>query len=251
VEQCDGLSLEALTAPAHPAETGTVADEVARLAGAKVVRGGDRAFFSPSADVVNVPVLAAFRTPAEYDATLLHELTHWTGHEKRLARTFGKRFGDSAYAFEELVAELGAAFLCARLGVVGQLQHAEYLGHWAKVLKADKHAIFTAAREAEKACGLLLPVEEEGEEDADAACARRGEGFTPRRTRWRRRRRREPARPASARSRSRATGRWGATGGASRAGAGSASTTAPGTPARASVRAGSPSRSRPRGRPRT
>jgi antirestriction protein ArdC len=166
VEQCDGLELDARTpAPTH---VDGEADRVAARVGAKVVRGGDRAFFSPSSDTIGMPVADAFATREEYESTLLHELVHWTGHESRNARAFGKRFGDDAYATEELVAELGAAFACARLGVVGRIQHAEYLASWIKVLKADKHAIFTVAREAEKAVDLLLATEEEAEE-AEAA----------------------------------------------------------------------------------
>lgn len=173
VAQCDGLSLEAIAAPAAPpAHVDGVADELAARAGAKVLRGGDVACYSPTLDEVRMPLASAFVDRGAYDATLLHELTHWTGHSKRLDRNFSasKRFGDDAYAVEELVAELGSAFLCARLGVEGKLQHAEYLGHWARVLRADKHAIFTAAREAEKAAGFLLPEPAEGEdEEAEAA----------------------------------------------------------------------------------
>jgi len=87
----------------------------------------------------------------------LHETTHWTGHETRLARQFGQRFGDLAYAFEELVAEMGSAFLCAQVGVgLDGLQHPEYVASWLRVLKGDKRAIFTAAREAQKASDWLL-----------------------------------------------------------------------------------------------
>lgn len=168
VEQCDGLELEA-PAPA-PEHVEGAADAIAARVGARVVRGGDVACFSPGADVITMPVADAFRSRADYDSTLCHELIHWTGAASRLDRKFGKRFGDDAYAAEELVAELGSAFLCARLGIAGQLQHASYLAHWAKVLRADKHAIFTAAREAEKAAALLLPeVEESDEEQAEAA----------------------------------------------------------------------------------
>lgn len=97
-------------------------------------------------------------TPTEaYYGTLLHELTHWTGHKKRCEREFGKRFGDEAYAMEELVAELGSAFLCADIGISPQPRsdHAAYVDHWLKVLKADKKAIFTAASQASKAADFL------------------------------------------------------------------------------------------------
>ena len=93
-----------------------------------------------------------------YYATLAHELTHWTKHEKRLARDFGrKRWGDEGYAKEELVAELGAAFLCADLGLTPEpgTDHAAYIQSWLKVLKDDKRAIFTAASHAQKAADYL------------------------------------------------------------------------------------------------
>jgi antirestriction protein ArdC len=91
-------------------------------------------------------------------ATALHELTHWTRHESRLQRDLGrKRFGDEGYAREELVAELGAAFLCADLGIEGEARedHAAYLGSWLKVLKEDKRAIFQAAAHAQRAADFL------------------------------------------------------------------------------------------------
>ena len=153
VEQCDGLDLDGLEPTAT--EPGA-AERIAADRGAEVVWGGDRACYSRTTDRIRMPKREHFATEAACEATLLHELTHWTGHESRLGRQFGKRFGDDAYAFEELVAELGAAFLCAELGVAGQLQHAEYLGHWARVLKADRHAIFTASRLAFEAAELLL-----------------------------------------------------------------------------------------------
>jgi antirestriction protein ArdC len=84
-------------------------------------------------------------------------LIHWTGHTGRLAREFGQRFGDQAYAFEELVAELGAAFVCAALGLRAEPRpdHAAYLAHWLGILKADKRAIFTAAAQAQRAADYL------------------------------------------------------------------------------------------------
>jgi len=164
VAQCD-LPEGALDV-ASTSLVSTTADELAARAGAVVRRGEPGAFYSPAGDTIGMPALDAFASPADYDSTLLHELTHWTGHASRCARTFGKRFGDSAYAAEELVAELGAAFMCALLGVEGKLQHAEYLGHWAKLLKADRYALFTAAREAEKAVEFLMPTGVESEEEA-------------------------------------------------------------------------------------
>ncbi len=98
-------------------------------------------------------------TSAEaYCATALHELVHWTGHPSRLNRTFGQRFGDAAYAFEELVAELGSAFVLGQIGLVDATieGHAAYLDHWLQVLRNDRTAIFTAARHASAAFDFIL-----------------------------------------------------------------------------------------------
>ena len=97
-------------------------------------------------------------SPTEsYYATLLHELTHWTGAPHRLNRTVGQQFGDEAYAAEELVAELGAAFLCADLGIANEprADHAAYAANWLKILADDRKAIFNAAREANHATACL------------------------------------------------------------------------------------------------
>ena len=124
---------------------------------ATIRHGGDRAFYAPDGDFVQMPTPAQFRDSTSYAATLLHELTHWTGHPSRLARDFGRRFGDQAYAVEELVAELGSAFICADLGMTAEPRedHAAYLSHWLRVLKADKRAIFTAAAHAQRAADFL------------------------------------------------------------------------------------------------
>ena len=120
---------------------------------ARIAHGGNHAFYAPSHDRVQLPPFDAFRDPETYYATALHELTHWTGHPTRNARSFGKRFGDDAYAVEEL----GAAFLCADLAITPEVRndHAAYLGHWLSILKADKRAIFTAASHASQAADFL------------------------------------------------------------------------------------------------
>lgn len=145
-----------------------VAEKVADT-GACIRHGGDMACFSPNEDIIRMPDPDAFKSPADYWATVLHELTHWTGHMSRLDRQLGNRFGSEAYAMEELVAELGAAFLCTELGVEGQLQHVEYLAHWAKVLREDKRAIFTASRMAQDAAAYLLKAA--GDEEAEVEVA--------------------------------------------------------------------------------
>lgn len=124
---------------------------------ADIRHGGDRAFFSPGGDYIQLPERGAFRTEDGYVATKAHELGHWSGHPSRLARTFGKRFGDKAYAFEELVAEQVSARICYELGLPADLHesHASYIAHWLDILKSDKTAIITAAAKADQAFNLL------------------------------------------------------------------------------------------------
>jgi antirestriction protein ArdC len=140
----------------------------ALLAKAIIEHGKPKACFIPMLDRIHLPNKVEFNSIPDYYATGLHELTHWTGHTSRLARDFNGRFGDSSYAFEELIAELGAAFLCAHCSINGQLQHASYIGNWLKVLKNDKRAIFTASVAARKAAVFLVGEQEQEEEQAAA-----------------------------------------------------------------------------------
>jgi antirestriction protein ArdC len=123
--------------------------------GATVRHGGDRAFYAPSLDVIQLPEPACFEGAGHYYSTSLHEHSHWSGHESRLDRDLSGRFGDEAYAAEELVAELTSAFLCAALSIPGRLRHAEYLGSWLKMLKEDTRAIFSASARATEAAQFL------------------------------------------------------------------------------------------------
>ncbi len=126
--------------------------------GAVIRHGGNMAYYAPGPDVIQLPVPEAFRDAESYAATKAHELTHWTKHPSRLDRDFGgKRFGDTGYAREELVAELGAAFLCADLGITPEPRedHASYLAHWLELLREDKRAIFSAASHAQRAVDFL------------------------------------------------------------------------------------------------
>ena len=132
------------------------AEALVQASAARISHGGDRAYYDPGRNVIRVPDRGSFTQAGEYYATVLHELTHHSGHPTRLARAYGKRFGDTAYAREELVAEMGAAFLCASVGIVGRLQHPEYISHWLAVLRADKRAVFTAASHAQRAADYLL-----------------------------------------------------------------------------------------------
>lgn len=172
VSQCDGIDASKLKRPAAPIAGTTDMNAVATRAGATVRHGGDKAFYTTGGDYVQIPSVSAFKSTEHYQATLAHELTHWTGHKNRCAREFGKRFGDNAYAFEELVAEIGSAFLCARHGIaLDGLQHTQYLANWLSVLKTDKRAIFTASSKAKEAATFLMQdkAEEEAEEIAEAA----------------------------------------------------------------------------------
>jgi antirestriction protein ArdC len=163
-EQIDGL-------PSHYYGTAPKLDASQRIAhadqfltGSKadIRHGGDRAYYAIHPDYVQMPPFEAFRDPASYYATLAHELTHWTRHPSRLDRDFGrKRYGDEGYAREELVAELGSAFLSADLGLTPELRpdHAGYIASWLEVLKGDKRFIFTAASHAQRAVDFLHDVQ--------------------------------------------------------------------------------------------
>lgn len=162
VDQIDGLGDRfAVPTPADlPAKDRDDAAEAAlRSTGADIAEdGGNMAFYRPSTDSIHLPAFALFRSTGCYLATLAHELIHWTGAKHRLAREGGSRFGDHAYAFEELVAEIGAAFTCARLGIAGDHinDHAAYLSSWLKALKGDKRFIFRAAAAAQTAADMVL-----------------------------------------------------------------------------------------------
>jgi antirestriction protein ArdC len=167
--QIDNLAEKYLPKAAAPvAEKIRIEAAEAYLAQATVNHGGDRAFYRQSTDAIQLPIQSQFKSVDDYYATALHELTHWTGHADRCAREYGKRFGDQAYAREELVAEMGAAFLCGKTGIAGQLQHASYLQSWLTVLKADKRAIVVAAGAAQKAADYITgwKAEERAEEIA-------------------------------------------------------------------------------------
>ncbi|MEZ5857133.1 MAG: zincin-like metallopeptidase domain-containing protein [Hyphomicrobiaceae bacterium] len=159
--------------PPPPVDHGPI-DRLARVDAftaatkADIRHGGPRAFYRPSADYIQMPDEGLFTGTAtsgrteSYYAVLLHELTHWVGAENRLNRQFGKRFGDDAYAIEEMVAELGAAFLSAELGITVEprADHAHYIGHWLSILKADNRAIFAAAAKASEAVRYLAKFSE-------------------------------------------------------------------------------------------
>src|SRR3984893_16356463 len=138
-------------------------DAVSRFvatASAYIRVGGDMAGYIPFKDYIALPPAAAFKSMECYYAATLHELGHWSGHETRLKRELSTRFGTESYAVEELVAELTSAFLCAELGVQGELRHSSYIDHWIKLLKSDPRAIFTAASKASQAANYLRSLSE-------------------------------------------------------------------------------------------
>ncbi len=160
VAQIDGLRLDAQDNSHVPDDANERAESLLRQSGAMIRHGGNRAYYRPATDSIQLPQPKAFEDASAYYATALHELVHWTGHAGRCNREFGKRFGDRAYAAEELVAELGSAFLCADCRVDGRLQHAEYIGQWMALLKHDSRAIFVAATKAQQAADYVLGIRE-------------------------------------------------------------------------------------------
>ena len=161
VEQIEGLPgpFYAVAEPRlDPVQRIDRAEEFFASLGADIRHGGNSAYYTMAEDRVQMPPFEAFEDAESYYATLAHECTHWTRHPSRLEREFGrKRWGDEGYAMEELVAELGAAFLSADLDLTPEPRedHAAYIGHWLKVLKDDKRAIFTAAAHAQRAADFL------------------------------------------------------------------------------------------------
>jgi antirestriction protein ArdC len=161
VEQVEGLPERFYALAEPPKEKIERIEHAERFftnTGAKIEYGGNRAYYAIEADYVRMPPFETFRDSESHAATVAHELTHWTRHPSRLDRDLGrKRFGDEGYAFEELVAELGSAFLCADLQITPEIRedHAAYIHEWLKVLKDDKRAVFTAASHASKAVDFL------------------------------------------------------------------------------------------------
>src|SRR5690348_2699694 len=158
----NAAQVDAYTPKAEPeptiAERIERADTFFQAVGAKVKHGGNQAYYSPASDHIQMPRFQAFAENVAYYSVLAHEHTHWTAKSERCDRQLGNRFGDNAYAAEELIAELGAAFACAHLGLSTEPRedHAQYIQSWLRVLKADKRAILTAASKAQQACDWLV-----------------------------------------------------------------------------------------------
>ena len=167
VEQCDGLPNETVEGPAHPHSQPAwnphlAADACLESRNVKIQVRGTNAFYRPREDIIQMPQKAAFNDGEAYYSTLLHEATHWTGHKSRLARPgiTVEETPSKVYAFEELIAEIGSAFLCAEFGIRGDLRHEGYVLSWIRELEDDPKAIFKASSLAWKARCYLLGEEE-------------------------------------------------------------------------------------------
>ncbi|PTW63171.1 antirestriction protein ArdC [Breoghania corrubedonensis] len=176
-DQCENLPEDVATA-APPVPTGLIEPRVEALINATGIDfriGGNRAFYVPAQDYVQVPPPQAYFEPINWHRTALHELGHATGHVSRLGRDFSGSFGTKKYAFEELIAEINAAFCCASLGIAPTVRHADYIGSWLEVLREDNRAIVRAASQASKAADWLLAFAPDDTESSliETSCDRR------------------------------------------------------------------------------
>lgn len=140
---------------AIPTRGDEFADAFLQSTGADIREGHGEACYIPSRDFISMPAFAGFKGADNFYNVAFHELAHWTGHKTGLDRDLKNRFGSRNYAAEELIAELGAAFLCAEFGLDGDVRSAGYIGNWIELLKADKRAFFTARNQASKAADYL------------------------------------------------------------------------------------------------
>jgi len=169
-DQCEGLP-EEIAKVAPPPPPGLIepqAEALIAATGADFRIGGARAFYSPTHDFVQVPPPQAYFEPINWHRTACHELAHWVGHPSRLARDLSGSYGSKAYAREELIAEMAGAFVCASLGIVPTVRHADYIGSWLEVLREDDRAIVRAASAASKAADYLLAFQPDRVEPVDA-----------------------------------------------------------------------------------
>lgn len=159
VDQCENLP-DNIRSPKpvrtrNPDTRDELADEFLRSTGAEIRESHGEAYYVPSRDFISMPAFEAFKGADHFYGAAFHELTHWTAHKSRLDRDLRNRFGSRSYAAEELIAELGAAFLCAEFGFDGDVRHAGYIATWIELLKADKRAFFTACSKAQAAADYL------------------------------------------------------------------------------------------------
>jgi antirestriction protein ArdC len=173
LDQCENLPERVVTPghvkPRNSDERCATIDEFLGCSGADIREGTGEAYYRPSDDVISLPRFEAFKNAANFYATAFHELGHWSGHKSRLGRDLRHRFGERAYAAEELVAELCSAFLCAEFSIDGDLRHAGYIQNWIGLLKADSRAFFTACSKAQAAADFLRGLVLSDRQCSDAA----------------------------------------------------------------------------------
>jgi antirestriction protein ArdC len=159
VAQCEDLPASIVDGkPArvrNPDARDALADDFLGSIGADIREGHGEAYYAPGQDFISLPAFAAFRGADHFYNVAFQELTHWTGHKARLDRDLKGRFGQAAYAAEELIAELGAAFLAAEFSFDGDVRHAGYIATWTSLLRNDKRAFFTAASKTQAAADYL------------------------------------------------------------------------------------------------
>ena len=159
MDQCNGLPDSVTSGKPmrvrNPDVRDDMADQFLRSTGADIREGRGEAYYVPSPYFISMPAFEAFKSADHFYNVVFHEMTHWAGHKSRLDRDLKNRFGSRNYAAEELIAELGAAFLCAEFGFDNDLRHAGYIATWIELLKADKRAFFTACSQASKAADYL------------------------------------------------------------------------------------------------
>jgi antirestriction protein ArdC len=159
VDQCENLPTRITTRgefkPRNADQRDATIDEFLADSGATIREGFGEAYYRSSDDLISLPRFDAFKNAGHFYSTAFHELGHWTGHKSRLARDLRHRFGERAYAAEELIAELCSAFLCAEFSMDGDLHHAGYIQNWIGLLKADSRAFFTACSKAQAAADYL------------------------------------------------------------------------------------------------
>jgi antirestriction protein ArdC len=159
VDQCENLP-DSITSGKpmrvrNPDARDELADAFLHSTGADIREGHGEAFYVPSRDFISIPAFAGLKGADHFYNVAFHELTHWTAHKSRLDRDLKNRFGSRSYAAEELIAELGAAFLCAEFGFDGDVRNAGYIASWIDLLRVDKRAFFTACSQASKAAEYL------------------------------------------------------------------------------------------------
>jgi antirestriction protein ArdC len=175
IAQCEGLPARITNpetkAPRNKDSRDETIDAFMLATRADIREGYGEAYYRPSEDYVSLPAFLSFKNADSFYATSFHELGHWSGHKTRLNRDLKNRFGDKAYAAEELIAELCAAFLCAEFNLDSELRHAGYIQHWIQLLTSDARAFFTAASKAQAAADFLrgLALRETESEESELA----------------------------------------------------------------------------------